>query len=55
MKYFNTLEFAKQQDEADPIKAYREKFYFPQINGREAVYFTGTRWAFNLKQCRIIF
>lgn len=41
MKYFNTLEFAKQQDEADPLKSYREKFYFPVINGRAAVYFTG--------------
>ncbi len=41
MKYFNTLEFAKQQDEADPLRGYRTKFYFPVIKGRAAVYLTG--------------
>lgn len=41
MKYENTLEFAKQQDASDPLGKYRERFYFPQMNGREVVYFTG--------------
>jgi kynureninase len=41
MQFQNTIEFAKQQDASDPLRKYREKFYFPQMNGREVVYFTG--------------
>ena len=41
MKYENTLQFAQAQDTADPLRKYRERFYFPQMNGREVVYFTG--------------
>jgi kynureninase len=41
MNFENTLEFAKQQDTVDPLKKYREQFYFPMMNGRETVYFTG--------------
>ena len=41
MKYENTLEFAKQQDAADPLRKFRERFYFPQMHGREVIYFTG--------------
>jgi len=41
MKYENTIEFAKEQDAADPLKKFRERFYFPQMNGRDVVYFTG--------------
>ncbi len=41
MTYENTLEFAQQQDANDPLKNYREKFYFPMMHGRETVYFTG--------------
>lgn len=37
----NTLEFAKQCDANDKLKAYRSKFYFPQHEGRDIVYFTG--------------
>ena len=37
----NTLAYAKQQDENDPLKTYRNKFYIPIINGKECIYFTG--------------
>lgn len=37
----NSLEFAKELDQADPLKQYRERFYIPQVKGRDAVYFTG--------------
>ncbi|MBX3165709.1 MAG: kynureninase [Bacteroidetes bacterium] len=37
----NTLEFAKQADNNDKLKSYRQKFLFPQHAGREVVYFTG--------------
>ncbi|MFM2207555.1 MAG: kynureninase [Bacteroidota bacterium] len=37
----NTLEFALQSDRADSLSSFRERFYFPQVNGKDAVYFTG--------------
>ena len=41
MKFESSLEFARQQDATDPLKEYRDKFYFPQLNGKNVVYFTG--------------
>ena len=41
MKYENSLVFATQQDAIDPLKKYRDQFYFPYMNGREVVYFAG--------------
>jgi kynureninase len=41
MNYLNTLEFAKEQDETDVLKSFRQKFYFPQLNGKDVIYFTG--------------
>lgn len=41
MQFENTLAFAKQMDDADPLKTFREKFYIPFIHGKEAIYFTG--------------
>jgi kynureninase len=39
--YHNSLEFAREQDAADPLASYRDRFYLPQINGTDSVYFTG--------------
>ena len=39
--YQATLAYAQQQDHNDPLRAYREQFYFPQHRGRNALYFTG--------------
>jgi kynureninase len=33
--------FAEEQDQSDPLKTHREQFYFPQRNGRDAIYFCG--------------
>src|ERR1051326_6949008 len=41
MKYQNTIASARQQDASDPLKKFRERFYFPQHAGNDAVYFTG--------------
>lgn len=41
MNFQNTLEFARQQDASDTLRNYRDRFLFPQHNGREVVYFTG--------------
>lgn len=37
----NTLAFAKQLDEQDPVKHFRQEFYIPQHEGRDTIYFTG--------------
>jgi kynureninase len=37
----NSVEFAKELDQADTLKMYREKFFIPQFQGRDTVYFTG--------------
>ncbi|HEY4323384.1 MAG TPA: kynureninase [Mucilaginibacter sp.] len=41
MIYQNTLEFASQLDEQDPLKNFRSQFLIPQHNGKEAIYFCG--------------
>ena len=41
MKFENTLAFAKQLDKKDPLGDYRSKFLFPQVNGKDVIYFTG--------------
>ena len=41
MQYQPTLEYAKAQDEADPLSAYREKFHFPNLGTPEMAYFSG--------------
>lgn len=34
-------DFASKMDSEDPMKGYRDRFFFPQINGKEAIYFCG--------------
>jgi len=41
MTYENTLAFAQSLDQADPLKNYRDQFYMPQVNGKDAVYLCG--------------
>src|SRR3954454_18365761 len=41
MAYQNTLSFAQQLDREDPLKDFREKFFIPQHNNKDADYFTG--------------
>lgn len=41
IKYENTLAFAQEQDKKDPLRKYREQFYFPQHEGKNVIYFTG--------------
>lgn len=37
----NSLDYARQQDAADELAGFRNRFYFPQHNGRDVVYLTG--------------
>lgn len=41
MNFENTLAYAQSLDQQDILKSFREKFYFPIINGKECIYFTG--------------
>jgi kynureninase len=37
----NTLAFARQLDEADPLKNFRKEFIIPEHNGKQQIYFLG--------------
>jgi kynureninase len=41
MQYQNTPGFAKEMDERDPLKDFRDKFYIPIINKKQCIYFVG--------------
>lgn len=41
MNYQNTIDFAKESDANDPLKSFRERFFIPQHEGEDCVYFTG--------------
>src|SRR6185503_10785882 len=41
MEYQNSLDFAKSMDENDTLKDFRSKFFIPQHDGKDCVYFTG--------------
>ena len=52
MPYQPTLAYAREQDRKDPLRAYREQFYFPQHNGRDVLYFTGNSLGLQPKSAR---
>ena len=41
MQFENSRTFAQQLDAKDPLAKYRKEFIFPQINNKDAIYFTG--------------
>src|SRR5690606_15436265 len=41
MQFQNTRDFAKQLDKQDPLLTYKNEFHFPQVNGKNVIYFTG--------------
>ena len=41
MQFKNTLVFSQELDESDTVRKYRDEFYFPKINGKDAIYFVG--------------
>ena len=41
MQYLATREFAREQDELDPLQGYRDKFHFPDFGRDNSVYLTG--------------
>ena len=41
MDFHNDPAFAKELDKKDLVKRFRDKFFIPQHNGKECIYFTG--------------
>ena len=39
--YKSSLTYAQQLDQKDPLRDYRDQFYFPQHQGRDVIYFCG--------------
>jgi len=35
------IDFAKAKDEQDTLASFKERFYFPQVNGKDSIYFCG--------------
>lgn len=49
----NTLEYAQSQDQNDQLKSFRDRFFFPQHNGKDVVYFTGNSLGLQPKSAEI--
>ncbi|MCU0347651.1 MAG: kynureninase [Saprospiraceae bacterium] len=41
MNFQPTFAYAQSLDKADPLRPYRQRFFFPKHNGKNALYFTG--------------
>ncbi|UZO79342.1 kynureninase [Aquimarina sp. ERC-38] len=41
MLFENTLSFAKNLDDQDPLASYRSHFHFPKVDNKPVIYFTG--------------
>ncbi|WP_297796195.1 kynureninase [uncultured Eudoraea sp.] len=41
MLFQNTLSYAQELDNDDPLRKFRDKFYFPKLDGKKVIYFTG--------------
>ncbi len=52
MNYQNTLEFAQQADQQDPLRHFRERFLIPKVNGKDTIYFTGNSLGLQPKTVR---
>jgi len=50
MNFQNTLAFAQELDAKDPLGKYRKEFYFPKVNGKDVIYFTGNSLGLQPKQ-----
>jgi kynureninase len=47
MNYQNSLAFAIEQDEKDPLKDFRNRFLIPKHNGRMLFTFAVIHWAYS--------
>ncbi|HLV42713.1 MAG TPA: kynureninase [Brumimicrobium sp.] len=49
-KYQNTLAFAQEKDQNDPLRKWREEFFIPDFHEKSVVYFTGNSLGLQPKQ-----
>lgn len=52
MIYKNTLDFARQLDQADSLRPYRDRFHIPKRNGQELIYLCGNSLGLQPKTAR---
>jgi kynureninase len=52
MLYQNTEAFAREQDRLDPLAQFRERFLFPEANGKQAIYLCGNSLGLQPKATR---
>ncbi|HNP17974.1 MAG TPA: kynureninase [Fulvivirga sp.] len=52
MIFENSLQFAKNQDQNDPLYKYRDQFHIPQHEGKDCIYFTGNSLGLQPKSTR---
>ena len=50
--YENNLDYARRQDALDPLAPFRQQFYIPPAQGREAIYFCGNSLGLQPKTAR---
>ena len=52
MHFENTLEFAKEMDNKDPLRSFRDEFIFPSFGKEHPVYFTGNSLGLQPKKAK---
>lgn len=52
MIFKDSLQFAKELDNNDELKHFREQFHIPKVNGKEAIYFCGNSLGLQPKATR---
>jgi kynureninase len=52
MTFQNTKEFAQELDLQDELRSYRNEFSFPQVNGKNVIYFTGNSLGLHSKRAK---
>lgn len=53
MNFENSRDFARQLDAQDELNSYRNEFIFPQVNGKQVIYFTGNSLGLQPKSSKI--
>ena len=53
MIFENNRKFAQSLDAQDELRKYRDEFYFPKVNGKEVLYFTGNSLGLQPKRAKI--
>jgi kynureninase len=52
MNFQNSLSFAQELDQKDVLAKYQDAFFFPEINGKKVIYFTGNSLGLQPKEAK---